>query len=162
MGDNGIVSCIVRYRVLLGFLGLAVLVLPLITFKGADFYFFVRVDYAFWLSTVLFLVAMYYDLKEYSGVSLHSTLLLEVAGFVFVVFARVASLVHTALLFSPGYLCVGCGVAGPEVLVYTYPLMIFAGVLGVGVMLMNRLYGGPYVFSEGISLGDFVACCCFA
>ncbi|MEM2170121.1 MAG: hypothetical protein QW186_10050 [Candidatus Bathyarchaeia archaeon] len=155
MGDNGIVGCIVRYRMFLGFLSLAVLALPLITFRGADFYFLVRVDYAFWFSTVLFLVVMYYDLKEYSRVSLYSTLLLEVASFVLVVFARVASLVHTALLFSPGYLCIGRGVAGPGVLVYTYPLMIFAGILCVSVMFMNKLYGGPYVFLEGISLGEF-------
>ncbi|MEM3194441.1 MAG: hypothetical protein QXH97_05625, partial [Candidatus Bathyarchaeia archaeon] len=96
VGDNGIMGCIARYRMLLSFLGLAVLALLLITFKGADLYFLVRVDYAFWFSTVLFLVTMYYDLKEYSKVSLYSTLLLEVASFVLVVFARVASLVHMA------------------------------------------------------------------
>ncbi|MEM2578493.1 MAG: hypothetical protein QXV88_06400 [Candidatus Bathyarchaeia archaeon] len=155
MSNNGIMGCIARYRMLLSFLGLAVLALPLITFKGADLYFLVRVDYAFWFSTVLFLVTMYYDLKEYSKVSLYSTLLLEVASFVLVVFARVASLVHTALLFSPGYLRIGRGVAGSEVLVYTYPLMISAGILCVGVMSMNRFYGKPYIFSEGISLGEF-------
>ncbi len=151
MDDSGIVS---RHRLLLGLLGLAVLTLPLITSGSADFYFFVRVDYTFWSSTILLLAAMYYDLREYSGASLYSTLLLEVMGFVLVSFVRAASLVHSALLIEPGYLCIGCGVAGPQVLVYVYPTMFSAGVLGVGSMLVNRLHGGPYVFSKGITLGE--------
>ncbi|WP_342788447.1 hypothetical protein [Desulfurococcus sp.] len=102
----------------------------------SDPLYLVRVDYIYWLVAVLALL-YWYEWRKQSRDFLEIPLLTNI---ILVASGRVVSIV-LSLMDSPGSLYIGGLVKTGRALLYSYPLMLSAPVLSIGLCMAGRHYG---------------------
>lgn len=146
----GLYSTLLRYRLLIGFMGFVLLLVPLVPTGVSYPYYFIRLDYIFITSLILMTIAVALELIVFGSISIASTLLLEVLGVLIMWLVRVYITVYT-FFFNSYNFYIGGFTLVPQQGLIVYVTSFIGAVLSFGAMLLHSFAQGPLVLAQTTS-----------
>lgn len=144
-----------NYRALIGFAGLAILLIPLLPIQLEHPYMYIRLDYILTASLVLATVAAVADLRAYSRASLASTLLLELVGLSLVWLVRAYLIIYT-FIYNSHRFYIGGFTWGPDLAQVGY-VMTFLGSSAIALSVsLHAVVGGPIVLARTLTFEELL------
>jgi len=132
-------------------LPLAALVVP----APSEQYTLIRVDYAFWASTLLAILTVLTDMRVYRGFPIYSTLILEVVGIEIAAVCRLSTYILSVAFSEPNSVIVGFGGGLKKPLLpFVYIALIGLG-LTASTSIASALRGRPAIFGQSITAEEF-------